>query len=254
MNILVIGGCHTGNYGIQAHLSFARQWASHLEIAAQEPVHLRCLSMVKLTHIDSLVTQYRADFQAADLIMFQLGHYELSWRRPFLDLFRSRSESNQEAAVYRAGTPPKPYPATEKLYKAAEPVNRSRWQDTAKTTVLRAYHQLYKSVPYLHTFRHQLTGAFDRLAAFRDKIIVLTPFPTLNTLDYWLRSQCHAFIIDAAIERSFTVADTFDAIPRHPTFFQADGVHLNSLGHMVLSLFLSELPCVMELHREPTVV
>jgi lysophospholipase L1-like esterase len=49
------------------------------------------------------------------------------------------------------------------------------------------------------------------------------------------------------------VADTFDAIPCQPTFFQADGVHLNSLGHMVLSLFLSELPCVMELRQESTV-
>ncbi len=253
MNILVIGGCHTGNYGVQAHLSFARQWANHLEIATQEPVHLRCLSMVKLTHIDSLATQYQADLQAADLIIFQLGHYELSWRRPFLDLFDSRSESDRKITVYRAGTVPKPYQATEKLYKAAELPNRSRWQDMAKTTALRVYNRLYRDVPYLHTFRHQLTDAFDRLATFRDKIIVLTPFPTLNTLDQWLRSQCHAFIIDAAIQRSFTVADTFDAIPCQPTFFQADGVHLNSLGHMVLSLFLSELPCVMELRQESTV-
>ncbi len=253
MNILVIGGCHTGNYGIQPHLSFARQWANHLEIAAQEPVHLRCLSMVKLTHIDSLVTQYQADLQAADLILFQLGHYELSWRRPFLDLFKSRWESDRRTSVYRAGATPKPYQATEKLYKAAESSNRNRWQDTAKTTALRVYNRLCKDVPYLHTFRHQLTDAFDRLTAFRDKIIILTPFPTLNTLDHWLRSQCHAFIINAAIQRSFTVADTFDAIPRHPTFFQVDGVHLNSLGHMVLSLFLSELPCVMELHQESPV-
>jgi len=253
MTILVIGGCHTGHYGIQAHLGFARQWANHLEIAAQEPVHLRCLSMVKLTHIDSLVTQYQDEFQTADLIVFQLGHYELSWRRPFLDLFRSRSESDRKTTVYRAGATPKPYQATEKLYKAAELPSRGRWQDAAKTTALRVYHQLYKDIPYLHDFRHQLTDAFDRLTAFRDKIIVLTPFPTLNTLDYWLRSRCHAFIIDAAIQRSFTVADTFDAIPHHPTFFQADGVHLNSLGHLVLSLFLSELPCVMELRQESTV-
>lgn len=253
MNILVIGGCHTGNYGVQAHLSFARQWANHLEIATQEPVQLRCLSMVKLTHIDSLATQYQADLQAADLIMVQLGHYELSWRRPFLDLFKIRLESARKTTVYQPGATPKPYQATEKLYKAAELSSHGRWHDTAKTTVLRVYNRLYKDVPYLHTFRHQLTDAFDQLAAFRDKIIVLTPFPTLNTLDHWLRSHCHAFIIDAAIQRSFTVADTFDAIPRHPTFFQADGVHLNSLGHMVLSLFLSELPCVMELHPESTV-
>lgn len=251
MNILAIGGCHTGNYGVQAHLSFARQWAIHLETAAQEPVQLHCLSMVKLEHIDSLICQYRADMQAADLIVLQLGHYELSWRQPFSTLFSSRALApTKDASVYKSSAMPKPHHSPEKIHKAAHLSRRSVWRDGAKTAMLQAYQLLYKEVPYLATFRQQLTDAFTQLAPFRDKIIVLTPFPTLNKVDYWLRCQCHSFIVDSAIERSFTVADTFDAIPKHPAFFQADGVHLNSLGHMVLALFLSELPCVVDLHRD----
>ncbi|GEM_PF-6123768 len=251
MTILVIGGCHTGNYGVQAHLSFTRQWASHLETAAQEPIHLHCLSMVKLEHINSLIDQYRADLLAADLIVLQLGHYELSWRQPFSRLLRpGTTTSTHKVPVYKSSAMPKPHQSPEKVHKVAHPSRRSRWRDSAKTTLLQAHQLLYKDIPYLANFRQQLTGAFAQLTAFQEKIVVLTPFPTLNKVDYWLRCQCHSFIIDSAIQRSFTVADSFDAIPRHPAFFLADGVHLNSLGHMVLALFLSELPGVVDRHRE----
>jgi hypothetical protein len=251
MNILVIGGCHTGNYGVQAHLSFTRQWASHLETAAQEPIHLHCLSMVKLEHIDSLIDQYRANLLAADLIVLQLGHYELSWRQPFSLLFRPGSAtSTHKVPVYKSSAMPKPHQSPEKLHKAAHPSQRSLLRDGAKTALLETHRLLYKDIPYLATFRQQLTDAFAKLSTFQEKIVVLTPFPTLNKVDYWLRCQCHSFIIDSAIQRSFTVADSFDAIPRHPAFFLADGAHLNSLGHMVLALFLSELPGVVDRHRE----
>jgi hypothetical protein len=239
MNMLLLGGCHTGNYGIQNHLGFARQWATHLEVETHEPVQLQRLCMVKLTHLDSLLGQYRTAFQQADRIVLQLGHYELSWRRPFRELFGPNAPGLTTPSIYKPGAMARK-PA-ESFYQAACRPRYLPWRELAKTTVLQACSLLGYEVPYLQLFRQQVAAAFHRLAPYRHKISVLTPFPTLNPLDHWLRAQCHDYVIACAMAESFVVADTFAAIPRHPAYFLADGVHLNSLGHTVLGLFLSEL-------------
>ena len=241
MNVLVIGGCHVGNYGVRAHLGFVQQWATHLKMSTHDPVHITCLSMVKLEHIPSLLSQYHSELIEADLIILQLGHYELSWRKRFSELFQKVSEASKVCSTYR------PTSATS-LTTATfphKPTHISRWEqlkNELKTTFLRAYSRLGGAIPFLEQFKDDLLKAFGQLTAYRDKIVVLTPFPTMNKLDYWLREETNSFIINSATETGLHVADTFEAVPCQKTYFLADGVHLNSLGHIIMALYLSELP------------
>lgn len=241
MKVLVIGGCHVGNYGVQAHLGFVQQWATHLKMSTHEPVHINCLSMVKLEHIPSLLSQYHSELVEADLIILQLGHYELSWRKRFSELFRRELKTGNVDPTYRP-------PSAKSLTTAAfphKPTHSSRWEqlkNEIKTTFLYAYSYLGGDIPFLKQFKNDLLKAFTQLTAYQNKIVVLTPFPTLNKLDYWLRKEANSFIIKSAAETGLNVADTFEAVPRQKTYFLADGVHLNSLGHIVVALYLSELP------------
>lgn len=241
MNVLVIGGCHVGNYGVQAHLGFVQQWATHLKMSTQEPAHITCLSMVKLEHIPSLLSQYHKELVEADLIILQLGHYELSWRKRFSELFQRESNESHVTPTYQ----PRLGKSLTTATFSHKPTHTSRWEqlkNELKTTFLRVYSRLGGDIPFLKQFKDDLLKAFTQLSAYQHKIVVLTPFPTLNTLDYWLRKETNSFIINSATETGLNVADTFEAVPRQKTYFLADGVHLNSLGHIVVALYLSELP------------
>ena len=241
MNVVVIGGCHVGNYGVQSHLGFVQQWATHQKISTHEAVHINCLSMVKLEHIPSLISQYHAELMDADLIILQLGHYELSWRKRFSELFQAESSARIANTTYRSMLP-KSLTTAIFSYKPTRTSQRVQLKNGIKTAILSTYYQLGREIPFLNQFRNKLTEAFTLLSAYQNKIVVLTPFPTLNKLDQWLRKKSNSFIIESALGAGLNIADTFDAVPRQKAYFLADGVHLNSLGHMIIALYLSELP------------
>ncbi len=239
MNIFVIGGCHVGNYGIPAHEGFVQQWTNQLELQLGESVDVTVLSMVKLTHIPVLLEQYGWKINEADLIILQVGHYELSWRKPFSQLFDTAAH-RQPATD---GTKPVYHPKTPKSADDLRPISqREQLKNTVKATLLTLYTHAFGPIPYLKKFSDQLTDAFTRLRPYQEKIIVMTPFPSLHDVDQWLRRESHSSTIQTAVQAGFTVVDTFGAIPRYPSYFLADGVHLNSTGHLKIALRLHELP------------
>ncbi|GAB4041724.1 hypothetical protein [Spirosoma jeollabukense] len=243
MNVVIIGGCHVGNYGVQSHLGFVQQWATHLKISTHEAVQINCLSMVKLEHMPSLISQYHAELMDANLIILQLGHYELSWRKRFSELFQAESGECVTNKTY-SPTLPKSLATATFSHKPTQTSQGDQLKNGIKIAILNTYHQLNGEIPFLNQFRNKFTKVFTLLSAYQDKLVVLTPFPTLNKLDQWLRKKSNSFIIESALGAGLNVADTFNAVPRQKAYFLADGVHLNSLGHMVIALFLSELPLI----------
>ena len=239
MNVLVIGGCHVGNYGIQAHEGFVQQWANQLELQSREPVEVTVLSMVKLTHISALLEQYRWEFNEADLIILQLGHYELSWRKPFAQFFKTASQIQ----LANDCTKPVYYPKTPKSAGEVSPISQhEQLKNTLKAGFLTLYSHTFGQIPYLKDFSNQLANTFTQLRSYQEKIIVMTPFPTLHEVDQWLRRESYLVITQTAVQAGFMVVDTFSAIPRYPSYFLADGIHLNQTGHLKVALRLHELP------------
>ena len=247
MNICVIGGCHAGNYGIQANEGFVQQWTNQLELQTKESVDVTVLSMVKLVHIPFLLEQYSWKFNEADLIILQLGHYELSWRKPFSQLFRTAAYCPSTSDCMKPANRPK----TPKSMDNLRPISqREMAKNALKTALLTLYKHAFGPIPYLNEFANQLTDAFTRLKPYQEKIIVMTPFPTLNDVDQWLRRESNPAVIQASVQAGFRVVDTFGAIPRYPSYFLNDGVHLNTTGHLKVALRLHELPSRTNLRHE----
>lgn len=240
MNILVIGGCHVSNYGVPPHLGFVQQWATYLKLSSAEPVYVNRLSMVKLDHIPSLLSQYESQLTEADLIVLQLGNLELCWRKRFSEFFQSPTDRVHPSIYRRARA--EAMVATINPSTLLRIARREQMKNKLKIAALSLHRWLWAEIPYLNGFRDTLMKAFEQLAPYQDKIIVLTPFPTLNKLDQWLRRVCNPFIVETAKLAGFRVADTFRAVPPQPNFFLPDDVHLNSLGHLLVATYLSELP------------
>ena len=236
MNVLIIGGCHVANYGLQPQLGFVQQWINQIEINLDEPVNVTSLSMVKLSHIGTILTQYQPQLEQANFIVLQLGHYELSWRKRFSELFQAESKvrqnENTSQEAYRRKTLDRP---TE---LAPSPLNE-RLKNRLKASLLTAYQRIHGPIPYLAQFSDQLTNAFNELRYYRSKVVILTPFPTFNEVDQWLRRAAYPLICRQAQQAGFALIDTFDVVPRRKAFFLPDGIHLNQLGHLTVAFYLA---------------
>lgn len=233
MNVFVIGGCHVANYGLQPHLGFIQQWINQVKNKSDEPVNVTCLSMVRLNQVNDLLSKYQNDLTQADLIIVQLGHHELSWRKPFRELFQVTPYTLR--ATYRLKTPKTPAD-----FKPILP--HERLKNSLKSSFLTLYQYGCGQLPFVDQFAQQLADAFHPLKLYQKKVVVMTPFPTLNEVDQWLRRASYPIIVKAANQAGFALVDTFGAVPRKKSYFLADGVHLNRLGHLVVALCLSEFP------------
>ncbi|GAB4028200.1 SGNH/GDSL hydrolase family protein [Spirosoma gilvum] len=242
MNLLAIGGCHIGNYAISPHLGFIQKLTEQLEINRQAPVYTTCHSMVSLNQVADLITQHESELMQADLIILQLGHYELSWRKRFRELFQELS-----------------YPLSTKTYQPKQlpsaadlsPISfREQLKNQIKAACLTFYKALFGKLPYLKQVDQSLKHAFTMLAPYQDKVVVMTPFPSLNAVDQWLRRESLPVIYRSIQQNGFLLIDTFRAIPRQKPYFLTDGVHLNASGHAAVALLLNELPVHSALMEE----
>lgn len=239
MNIFVIGGCHVENYGIQAHLGFVQQWATHLKQTRSEPVNIICRSMIKLQHLPDLVLHCHEELAQTDLIVLQLGHFELSWRKRFRELLPSSGQvpvSRTEKHMFHV-------PESLKFADESIPISRQdQLKNNLKASFLTLFQHTRGPLPFLNQFACDLKTAFDVFTHHHNKVVVLTPFPTLNEVDHWLRRASLPIIKQAAVQAEFTVVNTSKVVPRQKAYFLADGIHLNGLGHLLIALSLSELP------------
>ncbi|WP_155297336.1 SGNH/GDSL hydrolase family protein [Spirosoma aerolatum] len=242
MKVILIGGCHVGNYAIAPHLGFVQKWTEHLAYLTDEPIQTLCHSMVSLSQVADLITQHRVELMQADQIVLQLGHYELSWRKCFRELFQHQLFSPT----------PKPYqPKPLPNITGTAPIP---YQQKLKNWFKAAFLTLYKTqnsqLPYLKQFDQRLTQTLALLAPYGAKVIVMTPFPSLHAVDQWLRRESIPFICKCARQNGFRLVDTFSAIPRQAAYFLADGAHLNARGHAIVALLLSQLPVYTTLLEE----
>ncbi len=252
MNIFVIGGCHVAGYGIQPHLGFVQQWTNQAKTILNEPVNVTCLPMIKLDQVTHLVGQYQDDLAQADLIIVQLGHYELSWRRRFRELFYSTAPSESKEKRGRTDVA-KPVSAKITDGRHIASFRSEPFKNALKIGALMVYRCIWKELPLLDLFRQNITHAFAPLKPYADKVVVLTPFPTLNEVDQWLRTVSHSIILEAVAWANFGLIDTFRSIPRLKSCFLADGVHLNQQGHAIVTALLGEWSLTTEYSlAEPT--
>lgn len=241
MKLLVIGGCHIASYGIPSGSGFLPQWTAHLGRVWAEPI--QTLSFARMTYhrFPLLFQQYSTAFEEADLILVQLGNYELSYRGMFRNLFNQASipppkRSPALSMPSIVATPPDQFNDVE-VYQYSR-----HWlgglKDWAKGSLLSLCQQMGKPIPILDEFARSMKRPNELLRPFASKIVMLTPFPSLNPVDHWLRRASRPLFFQEAERHGFKVLDSHRAVPLHRSYFLGDRYHLNQRGHMKMAHFL----------------
>ncbi|OJW80832.1 MAG: hypothetical protein BGO59_35835 [Spirosoma sp. 48-14] len=198
--------------------------------------------MVSLNQVADLITQHKVELMQADQIVLQLGHYELSWRKCFREIFQQ-----QPFTITPKPYQPKPLPSVAGTAPTPYHQQLKNW---FKAAILTLYKAQNGQLPYLKQFDQRLMQMLALLAPYGDKVIVMTPFPSLHPVDQWLRRESIPTMYTCARQNGFRLVDTFSAIPRQAAYFLADGAHLNAQGHAVVALLLSQLPVYTALLEE----
>jgi len=251
MKILAMGGCHTYGYGVPAGESFTERLAQELSQDG-EGVEVDFLAPLKMSRLARLLAAPAFDLGGYDLIVLQLGHFELLTQEPFKNFFRTTEPVN--ARLYGASArtfdrQQRPQPVAHlrggvlgKRFSKdlVPPVPGREWREWVKCALLEAVAAFYE-IQRLRFVRHCLRDILERLAPYRERVLVLTPLPSMNRLVNTLRRQAGRVFREECQRQNVCVLDVFGAIEWQPYFFTTDGVHLNELGHHLLALEIGEV-------------
>jgi len=250
MKILVIGGCHVGNYGLQSSEGFLQQWANHLDTVSEEPIQITCFTLMTYLRLPTLLEQHCTAFKEADLILLQMGNYELSYRGTFRDLFsKTRSPENPAKSLSSSLTAPIVSTPLDHFKDAPIQDYPRHWSDWIKNVTkvagLSFYQLLGGQLPILEELSHSMRQASKVLRSFASKIVVLTPFPSLNVIDHWLRRSSRSLYQSEAERNGFALLDVHQAVLPHRSYFLSDTFHLNERGHTQIARFLIKSQSVL---------
>lgn len=251
MKILAMGGCHTYGYGVPEGESFTERLAQELGQEG-EGAEVDFLAPLKMTNLAHLLAAPAFDLGEYDLILLQLGHFELLNQEPFKNFFRNTGPVN--ARLYGASAQTfdrqqRPQPVAHlrggvlgKRFSKdlVPPVPGREWRERAKCALLEAvgpFHEIQR----LRFVRLCLRDILERLAPYRRQVLVLTPLPSMNRLVNTLRRQAGRVFRQECQRQNVCVLDVFATIEWQPYFFTTDGVHLNELGHHLLALEIGEV-------------
>lgn len=252
MKILAMGGCHTYGYGVPAGESFTERLAHDLR-EADEAVEVDFMAPIKMKKLIRVLRQPAFDLRGYDLILLQLGHFELLNQEPFWNFFREYEPLNPRlygaaGAAFDRQVRPQPvaHLRGDVLGKRFSkdmhlPAGHFRaLRERAKCALLRGLSPFYE-IGRLRLVRGYLRQILTLLAPFRERVLVLAPLPSMNPLVNLLRREGGRVFEEECERQNVCLLDVFGAIEAQPFFFTADGFHLNELGHHLLALEISEL-------------
>jgi hypothetical protein len=251
MKILAIGGCHTYGYGVPEGESFTERLAQTLRETG-ETVEVDFLAPVKMKKLARVLQNPTFSLDAYDLILLQLGHFELLNQESFWNYFREDEPVNprlygaftetfdrqlrpQSVAHLRGGVLGRRF--SKYLTPGSTRPNPREWAKRAVLRTLAPFHEIGR----LRVVRGYLRQILQALAPVRERVLVLTPLPSMNPLINVLREQGGRVFTEECQRQNVCVLDVFATLEGQAHFFTADGIHLNELGHHLVALELGEL-------------
>lgn len=240
MKIVVVGGCHIANYGIPSSEGFLQQWTSYLSAVYGETVQITCFAQIAYHQLPTLVEQHHTTFQEADLILLQMGNYELSYKGAFWDLFVKAGLPGISLEPSPSSLTTSTMPTILTQFRDVGVYNYPRhWLDwlknRVKITTLSFYQLMGGRIAILKRLTQSMSQANEWLRPFASKIVMLTPFPSLNAVDHWLRVASKPLFQREAKRHGFTLLDVSQAVPLRQSYFLADKYHLNQRGHIEMA-------------------
>ncbi|MGM9506103.1 hypothetical protein ACS5NO_00185 [Larkinella sp. GY13] len=239
MRMLVIGGCHTYGYGVRPGQSFVEQFGRRLEqIGAY--VEIDYYTPFDLPVAGSLVRNLNLD--QYDLILLQLGNYRLQHPSAFKTLLKNRMQAAGPKPGPIKWTTPVRIATLRSQSQAPFPTGPNTLGKRLKTGIkimaLKAL-DMTRNVERLNEVGQQLSDVMHALHAHRRKVVLLTPFPHLDPVTYWLRQRGRQLFCQIGRQKGVSVLDTHLYIRAQKQYFiTGDLGHLNAIGHELIGLYL----------------
>ncbi|GAB2584955.1 SGNH/GDSL hydrolase family protein [Spirosoma areae] len=246
MKLLVIGGCHTYGFGVDFGKGFVQQVAQELGKSTTE-ITLEYYAPAKMSRIGPLLAHLGTQLGEYDLILLQLGHYEVI-HSYFRELFQPLP-ADQSLEVYAGHIvlnhqtrPASVHWFHEKL-KTADYVHQpycepngyvARLRRWGKQATLKLAHR-FGRIERLAYMERMLTEMLMYLNPYRKRVILVTPMPVQDKLMNQLRRMASAMFVKQAQAADATVIDSFRSLNLLDSVLLPDGCHLNSFGHAQLT-------------------
>ncbi|HEY3441185.1 MAG TPA: hypothetical protein VGK29_10555 [Paludibaculum sp.] len=219
VQVLFAGGCHVVGYPIGEAVAFPEVVKQRL-LERGVVLETQRLAYVKLTHAAKL--RAACAESRPDLLVLQLGHFELS--RPLSQYLRSRLLSGREPAA-KSGSEP-----------SANPILRPR--------LFRVIAEIKKVIDWalgqplvdLARFEAQFEEFLSETEQWSPPdVLLLSPLPCADTLSMRYRRRAAAIMQQLAVRHGFQF---LDLLSTHPGWsFGAggnfyDAIHLGERGHL----------------------
>ncbi len=252
MKILVIGGCHCYGYGVAAGQGFVQKLVAQYEREGNF-VHVDYFTPYKMEKIVSLIEYLRTRLSAYDLILLQIGHFELLNADKFKRIvdfkqrdfnFRVYGELNEaikhpKKAVeihrflgqgFDGFQKNKPL----KSFKVSLNALKGTLIDFSQMMYM-SLHQKIREIQRIKFVRKNLVEILDALSFHQHKILLLTPFPVKELTTNFLRKEGHKVFMEESKLRGIQCVDTHAIIAQNtPHFLSQDNCHLNEFGHDII--------------------
>jgi hypothetical protein len=256
IHVLVIGGCHTYGYGIEMGNGFVQRMAAEWE---RSGIHVKVdyFAPAKFRKVAELLKNNPTLPDKYDLILLQLGHFELI-ARSFKSLFRTNTDYNtgiygKLGEAMEEGLKPTDIkklhsvlPDSDEWLRKKDLVElKYRFWSVFKNNLLRIYSQV-KQPAYLKEVRKQLLQIINSLEKYRSRILFIEPFPTADPLTNGLRKWGSKQLQQEAGRQGFGLLNVYELLNRNPDCLLSDGAHLNEMGHYLVWLRLHKW---LRIHR-----
>jgi hypothetical protein len=212
MKVLVIGDEHTYGYGLSSgHLSYIGHFIRQISQAGRA---VSVEAYAHLTMAQTVATLAQLPLNRYDLIVLQLDHTLI-----------------QTASSPFSRPPGAEVPVLSGLSMFSRPEVRNRLKalGAAFLSFIRPPHDLTS-----------ISVLLNQIRPYRHNVLLLTPFPHLDSVSRWLRKRSRAVLLREADRRLVSVFDTDLVIQsREEYFLPGDAQHLNVISHELLgkSLF-----------------
>lgn len=252
MKILVIGGCHCYGFGVAAGKGFVQKLIGQYEREGNS-VQVDYYTPYKMDKIVRLVEHLSTKLFSYDLILLQIGHFELFNADKFKKIidfkqrdfnFRVYGEMNEAIKhplksinIHRfLGQGFDSFPKEKSLKSLTQSLGslKGKITDISQTLFMNVYHKVFK-IQRIKYVRKTLVEILNALSIHQSRVMLLTPFPVMERTTNFLRKEGRSIFIKESSLRGIQCVDTHLLISENITkFLSTDDCHLNEFGHEII--------------------
>ncbi|AFK04501.1 hypothetical protein Emtol_3372 [Emticicia oligotrophica DSM 17448] len=242
MKVLVLGGCHVYGYGVKKNKGFVQQTLFSLSI--HQSVDVTYFAPLKLSQANKLLESRPELFEESDLIIVQLGNYELSFQGKFKELIKVKTPLYEEGFPKSINEQFQPV-NIDKLHQVL-PIEEEKKKSNFWIELdfkLRLFTKLgisevlyfFNKIPLLYHFNVEYSRFLRGLDGFQNKTVIVSPTPVIEKISNFLRVKGAQKVQELATEFGFDFIRPDSLLVNPQKEILPEGFHINEQFHYKLS-------------------